>query len=411
MTPSPEPTSTPSSTPPPSPTPTLERAPELSAAQLGTVQNFELIGYDPIGAIGWHGGLALKDGCAYVGNYVNTAVSILEISDPAHPVQLDGLPISPGAQPVELRCIPDLNLLVVADMGLNQLLTFDVTECTQPTLLGRLELPGPPHEFFLWRNESQVFAYCAMFDHGPPDLVVVDLTEPSEPKEVARWSAADEGAPGILHSLSVSSDGSSAYLAMWRGGFLVLEVDLPHLAVKRDREGGFDPADFPRTHSAVLLQDPRFVLLASEIFDCPFAGLAIADSNNPAYPEIVSSVLLPENRCDNLPHPDAVFSSHNPLVVDNLVFVSWYAAGVQALDLRDPYAPQRVGQFVPTGEGIASRGLLGSYQSQMFSYPILRDGLLYVTDSRNGLYVLRYTGPGAEVLGLRWVEGNVTTWP
>jgi len=410
-TPSPEPTSTPSSTPTPSPTPTLERAPELSAAQLGTVQNFELVGYDPVGSIGWHGGLALKDDCAYVGNYVNPAVSIVQISDPAQPLQLDGLPISPGAAPVELRTIPDLNLLVVADMGLSQLLTFDVSDCAQPAALGRLDLPGPPHEFYLWRNESRVLAYLAMFDHPPPDLVVVDLTEPSAPEEVARWSAADEGVPGILHSLSVSSDGSTAYLAMWHGGFLMLEVDLPYLTVKRDEQGGFGPADFSNTHSAVPLQDPRFVLLASEIFDCPFAGLAIADIIDPAHPEIVSRFTLPENRCDDLPHPDAVFSSHNPLVVDNLVFVSWYAAGVQALDVRDPYAPRRVGQFVPTGKGIASRGLLGSYRAQMFSYPILRDGLLYVTDSRNGLYVLRYTGPGAEVLGLRWVEGNVTTWP
>jgi len=211
MTPSPEPTSTPFSTPPPSPTPTVERAPELSAAQLDTVQNFELVGYHAIGSIGWHGGLALKDDCAYVGNYVNPTVSIVRISDPARPLQLDDLPISPGAEPVELRTIPDLNLLVVADMGLSQLLTFDVSDCAQPTSLGRLDLPGPPHEFYLWRNESRVLAYLAMFDHAPPDLIVVDLTGPSAPEEVARWSAVDEGVPGILHSLSVSSDGSSLH--------------------------------------------------------------------------------------------------------------------------------------------------------------------------------------------------------
>jgi len=380
-------------------------------AQPGTVQNFELIGYDSIGSIGWHGGLALKDGCAYVGNYNRPAVSIVEISDPAHPMQLGSLPLSPGAKPVELRTVPDLNLLVVADLGLSQLLTFDVTDCTRPTPQGYLDLPGPPHEFFLWRNGARTLAYAAMFDHAPPDLVVVDLTEPSTPEEIARWSAVDEGAPGILHSLSISPDGSTAYLAMWRGGFLVLDVDLPRLRIRRDTEGDFEPADLSNTHSAVPLRDPQFILLASEVFDCPFAGLAIADITNPAHPEIVSRFTLPENRCDNLPRPDGVFSVHNPLVVDHLVLASWYAAGVQVLDLSDPYAPQRVGQFVPTGEGVAARGLLGSYPVQMFSYPILRDGLLYVTDSRNGLYVLRYTGPGTEVLTIPWAEGNVTTVP
>ena len=33
----------------------------------------------------------------------------------------------------------------------------------------------------------------------------------------------------------------------------------------------------------------------------------------------------------------------------------------------------------------------------MWSYPIIRKGLIYVIDIRNGLYILRYTGP-------RWQE-------
>jgi hypothetical protein len=43
----------------------------------------------------------------------------------------------------------------------------------------------------------------------------------------------------------------------------------------------------------------------------------------------------------------------------------------------------------------------------MWSYPIIRDGLIYVVDVRNGLYVLRHTGPHAdEAGGLTFLEGN-----
>ncbi len=43
----------------------------------------------------------------------------------------------------------------------------------------------------------------------------------------------------------------------------------------------------------------------------------------------------------------------------------------------------------------------------MWSYPIIRDGLIYVIDIRNGLYILRYTGPHwQEVAGSRALEGN-----
>jgi hypothetical protein len=43
----------------------------------------------------------------------------------------------------------------------------------------------------------------------------------------------------------------------------------------------------------------------------------------------------------------------------------------------------------------------------IWSYPIISDGLIYVVDIRNGLYVLRYTGSGAStVAGTSFLEGN-----
>ena len=43
----------------------------------------------------------------------------------------------------------------------------------------------------------------------------------------------------------------------------------------------------------------------------------------------------------------------------------------------------------------------------MWSYPIIRDGLIYVVDVRNGLYILRYDGPfEADVAGISFLEGN-----
>ena len=43
----------------------------------------------------------------------------------------------------------------------------------------------------------------------------------------------------------------------------------------------------------------------------------------------------------------------------------------------------------------------------MWSYPIIKNGLIYVIDLRNGLYVLRYRGPFAgEVNAIGFLEGN-----
>jgi hypothetical protein len=43
----------------------------------------------------------------------------------------------------------------------------------------------------------------------------------------------------------------------------------------------------------------------------------------------------------------------------------------------------------------------------MWSYPIIADGLIYVVDVRNGLYILRYKGPDARQIGrITFLEGN-----
>jgi len=46
---------------------------------------------------------------------------------------------------------------------------------------------------------------------------------------------------------------------------------------------------------------------------------------------------------------------------------------------------------------------------QLWSYPILREGLIYVSDIQSGLYILRYTGLEAEgVAKVPLAEGNIT---
>jgi hypothetical protein len=50
---------------------------------------------------------------------------------------------------------------------------------------------------------------------------------------------------------------------------------------------------------------------------------------------------------------------------------------------------------------------LGGNAVEMWSYPVIKDGIIYVIDVRNGLYALRYTGVGEETItGEAFLEGN-----
>lgn len=111
----------------------------------------------------------------------------------------------------------------------------------------------------------------------------------------------------------------------------------------------------------------------------------------------------------------ASYSAHNPTVLKNLAFVTWHSGGLQAIDLSDPAQPAQAGEFVPTPlASVATEDpalSTGLSKVVMWSYPILNrqsgETFIYVVDLRNGLYVLRYTGPhAAEVNGVSFLEGN-----
>jgi hypothetical protein len=407
----------------PSPNPSATQS--LGPTVRGRVENLVEVGHAALDSRGWNAGLALAHPCAYVGNRRASHIAIVDVSDPARPAPAGALAAAPpSGRPVELRAVPDLHLLVVLNFApALSVLTYDVRDCRDPQPLGAFDLGAVPHEFFLWRDPARparLLMYVAMFNHTQPDLHVLDLTDPAAPRRVATWTAADEGGIGTLHSLSLSRDGRRAYLALWEGGFVVADASEladdapdPRLRLVRDADG-FAPAPGRNVHSAALLSDPRYVLVTQEVYACPFAGLFLADISNESHPQIVSRFDLPENdpACAALPQAEAVFTAHNPLVVGDLAFVTWYGGGLQALDLSDPAQPRRVGLFVPRGEGAAPQSYVGAYPVQTWSYPILREGLIYVSDIQSGLYVLRYTGPGADALGrIPLAEGNATIWP
>jgi hypothetical protein len=103
------------------------------------------------------------------------------------------------------------------------------------------------------------------------------------------------------------------------------------------------------------------------------------------------------------------YTSHNPTLLRDLAFVTWHSGGLQAI--RIDRGLRQAGWFSPRPlDAVANEDpalSAGPNKVVMWSFPIIKDGLIYVIDIRNGLYILRYTSDRqCAVRRISFLEGN-----
>ena len=305
---------------------------------------------------------------------------------------------------------------------------------------------------------------------GHPHVQIVDISNPALPVPVATYDAglplfsAEEPGGTYLgtyaHSISFTPDGSRALLSYWDGGFMTSDSS----ALAAGAPGGvvpfgaaslgydYSPPDYGNTHSAVKVPGQDLAIVGDEVYGggdgCPYGKMRVVTLGSATErPAQIGAFGLAENEpanCDKqagslaapapvgvlkntirnangLP-PDGTFSMHNQTVIPGYVFTSWYGGGMRIVDISAPSAPVEVGAFVPKplttvrtnsdSVGPAQRGRAGfldDWLVESWSYPVLRNGLIYITDIRSGLYILRPAAGApfaSAVASTEFAEGN-----
>ena len=238
---------------------------------------------------------------------------------------------------------------------------------------------------------------------------------------------------GGLHSLTVSNDGSKAFFALLTGGFAIADV-----SDFADREPFPQPRPItrnearptwpgPGAHSAVKLWGRDWAWVSDEVYGsatgadhgCPWGWTRMVDVSDPAAPTVQGEYREPENdprTCKRWNPPRTSYSAHNPTLTPHIAFSTWHSGGLQAVSLADPRQPYQLAEFTPKPLGsvliedprLSSDPDTGRNEKVvMWSYAVVQDGLIYVVDLRNGLYVLSYDGPYAdEVSRIGFLDGN-----
>jgi hypothetical protein len=312
-----------------------------------------------------------------------------------------------------------------------------------------------PHEFFLWDDPADpdrtlLWMSTPTLSVVPDNanMLIADLAavpDGGEPVLVAQgnWNPQYPGAEDpanydfnlALHSMTPTFDGTRTHLAYLSGHFLVVDTttvardEVPPGTVEDLNDDLLTPPENRPTwenpnpgHSAVpfpgrpfsLVTDEVYGTFTSDTFGCPWGWARAIQVANPRRPRVADEYRIAENSCPPPSQADqerASYAAHNPTLTRKLALVSWHSGGLQAIDIKRPRQLRQAGWFSPeplaevANEDPALSG--GDNKVVMWSFPIVKDGLIYVTDVRNGLYILRYTGPRAgEVSSLNFLEGN-----
>lgn len=264
---------------------------------------------------------------------------------------------------------------------------------------------------------------------------------------------AGHGQVNHLHNVTVSPDGTRIYASHRHAGFYILDGTAlaknracdpepnipptadnpfgvnPHACIKKlhpDPNVRFDyhpPFTQSHTHTAVKVPNRPYVVLNDEPVgnNCPWSWVRIVNVDDGAGFDVNTTFLgVPVARAgtkyrgDLFPHQEgafkipetivercpatrarlkgANFNAHKPLVFENLVFVNWLSGGVRAIDISNPGTPFEAGFFFPKPVRETQSKKVNP-EVAVRSYPVLKDGLLYVLDGHSGVYALRYTGP------------------
>jgi hypothetical protein len=333
--------------------------------------------------------------------------SIVDVRDPSAPRVVKQLPVPTGLHSHKVQIVGDILLVNYEQYRGGQaqggLKVFDVSRPTEPREIAFLAMSGKGvHRMTYWQEP---YAYVTGSEEGWIDqfLMIVDLSDPSNPREVGRWWYPGQHAAGgeqldlppgrvsKLHHALVRGD--RAYCGWWDNGLIILDIadkQRPRLVSHLDFGADVSGA----THTACPLPGRDLLVVTDECTQNDCEGIPkqvrvvdIADERNP---KVVSLFPVPEgNFCER----GGRFGPHNIHEMrpgtpadPNTIYVAYFNGGLRVVDVHDAANPREIGYFVPE----APQGRATIQFNDLIVGP---DNLIYVSDRfGGGLYIFELTG-------------------
>lgn len=364
---------------------------------------FQLIGHSDLGGSGDGMQVARNGNALYVGHFgpSRRGTSVLDISDLSAP-RLVSQSMAPDGGHNHKAVFADGLLLTNYEAFRGGppsrvgMAVYDASDPLAPVEIGfwdstgkgvhRIYYPGGRHAYVSARPKGFVERIW----------VILDLSDPTNPEEVGRWwwpgmhddeeqDWPAEESRSVHHALV---HGDRAYAGFWDSGMVILDVsDLsnPRTVSHLNWDIG------GHTHTCLPLPGRDLVVVSDEAVtdgcgDDPHM-VRIVDVSDETNPSVVSICPVPEGDfCDR----GLRFGAHclhenlpNSYRSEQLVFVTYFNAGLRVYDIADAEYPVEVAHWIPeTPPGQAAAQINDLYVDE--------DRTVFVSDRVNGgVYILR----------------------
>lgn len=381
-------------------------------------------------------------------------VSILDVTDPAHPLYLAHIvgPAHGGAQHVRVcdGVADKSRTYALVTYGRTAHRIYEVTDPRHPLLVSEIgDLEGTHKS--AWECDTGV-AYLTSGAKGwraakvfgvPVNtmMLVYDLSDPAHPKLirpfglVGQQPGADGPVPGYLHEpFSAGLKKERLYVAYGATDHGIVQI------IDRAKLLGGDPHPSPESlnapviarvdlpawqgaHTAMPLPEielpryarypgpraHRFMMVVGEDADPSCLEqqqqlLLFYDITDEAHPLGISTFAVndPEGcRRGGRFGPHGFNEDASPLFSGKLVFLTYFNAGVRVIDVRDPYHPKEVGSYIPavSDRSFSVCAEFHAADPRCNQTPTIQTNNVE-TDPRGYIYIVDRAGAGLDILRL-----------
>jgi hypothetical protein len=285
---------------------------------------------------------------------------------------------------------------------------FDIAYPASPKEIGFFKTHGNGvHRFDF--DGRYAYLSTGMEGYQANIVVILDMKDPADPKEVSRWWLPGQWLAGgekpnwgklrfeCHHPLRY---GDRLYVSYHAAGMVILDISditKPKMLSHYNYHPPFRSSTHTYARMPYKIAGKDIAVVVDEQPGRPRPGhvpafMWIFDVTEETDPQPISSFSITEA------HTPCQLGDINPRVArfgahqchermrDSLVYVCWFRGGLRIVDIRDPAAPEEVGYFVPDPDP-------GRATVQSNDIFVDDDGYVYLLDRYRGLDILEYTGP------------------